>query len=284
MNGVKKRTKGRGKMLRQMALPERDVSAATLEVDGKRAFILAKNGSRVSLITKENGQMIKSNLWNNYRDAFAPFISRVGDRIAVFAAKGNTPVLRPIGEKGGIILRSPYLKRARVSGRALEFKGRALVPALGVPYGCKFSSAVVFASEDAGNSWYLLSLVLIAEDFGYPVVNFRIARKGDELIGLVETLPLRTVHITRSRDGESWSKPRFAGIIGANSIPLVVKDELFIMCSNEKYINLYRQEKLFKRIEMEKAVKHLDAFCSRERITAVATLEDGEGRLIEFEI
>jgi len=64
----------------------------------------------------------------------------------------------------------------------------------------------------------------------------------------------------------------------------VVKDELFIMCSNEKYINLYRQEKLFKRIEMEKAVKHLDAFCSQDRITAVATLEDGEGRLIEFEI
>ena len=271
-------------------LPENNVSAATIVLDGKDVLVGAKNGSKVTYLKGSlKGSWYPLGEEEFYGDA-APVVSKVGKDVAVFATTGKQPVLKGLSSSKFAVLTSPYLKKAMVSGRAVELNGEIFVPAVGVPYGCKLYSPVVFSSTDMGESWDLKGFVAISEDFGAELRGCKIIPYKGYLVAFLESrFPLVQVYLSVSADGAKWSEPKATGIYGKNATPVVVNDRIYMVCSEDHLVCVYRAggairwEKVFVKGFTE-GVSYIDAFESNGSIVVAVTLGNGRTKILDVPV
>ncbi len=273
--------------MERLRIPETQVSGLSLLLGEGEIAVSAKNGSKVTLLeTSDASSWNRRVIDSSYTDGTVPVLGVLGGRV-LFASRRYVPFA--VDVDGGRVrhLRSPFLKKAVVSGRPVELEGEHLIPAYGIPYGCRMVSPVVFSSAD-GERFSFRSFVSLSEDFGMELRHLTLARLGGELWAVVgSSFPYHLVFVSKSSDGgRSWSTPRLTGITGVAPVVLEDGDRLLMACHDVRgdTVKLYESRdglnwSIVSICKLGREIRHLDGQRSGELMLGV-TYADGGAELV----
>ncbi len=197
-------------------------------------------------IYRKNGEP-QWDLWKgvgNYRDITSPVVDSISGRVLLMGSVGYLPMIRDLEGEGVEIIRSPFLKRGAVSGRAVKFKGKYLLPVVGVPYGCKLVSPSIFESENGVDGWRFKAFLGISEDVGAELRKLHVVEYKNRLVALIESsFPFALIFCSESEDGVHWSKPVLTNMEGRLIELLPCRESVCAVTETEDGVVLWRMER-----------------------------------------
>ncbi len=272
----------------QLLLPEKDVSGVSLCLCGNEVLISAKNGDKVTLLkSRDFERWERKILEKNYSDKTVPIISHIPDDIGIFISKNYVPYLKSLETGRSVSLKTPYLKKAVISGHPVILDGLFLVPGYGIPYGCKLVSPVLFERDH--NRWFLRSFISLSEDFGVELRHTVLTFKRDVLYAFVgSSFPFYHVFVAKSYDfGKTWTKPKMTGISGLYPVAVVSDDNLIVACYNrdEGKIEIFSEsvEEGWERVKCYRVgerIISLDGTLFNSSLLITAAFNTGEAQII----
>ncbi len=279
--------------MRRIAIPERGISGLSLLADEKKLLVAAKNGRKVLLFETDEGFSWRKQPLDVYcRDSVVPVVWRNGDGECLFASRNYTPYVLDINRRFSKEIRSPFFKRAVVTGQPVSVESGYLVPVCGVPYGCRLVSPGVMFSEN-GKDYRFRSFISISEDFGMVFGSAKLAKLQDNVVAVVEsTFPYRLIFTSLSRDGgKSWSRLRFTGISGLYSVVCPVGDRLVLLCYDRdtSCIKAYDSRdgerwRLISSWPVEQELSHMEASASSRELVLGVAYSSGEAEVVQLAV
>ncbi len=173
---------------------------------------------------------------------------------------------------------TPFTKCAYICGLPVDLDGIILVPAFGIPYGCKLTSPMVFEYDERDEKFYLRSFVAISEDVGMELRYNSILDIDDKLICFVTSnFPVYALFYSVSYDhGITWSEPKYTGIDGSHVVAVSRDNEIVLGVKNSDKVIVYsgRDVELLRPVGV-KSIGFIDVdYTSTLKYIERAILED----------